>query len=304
MGMTGSPVTLAPPAATAKATWFADVVQLTKPRIAVMVAISAAMAMVIAMRRVDDLWRIWHLALGTGLVAGSAGAINQFLERRIDANMSRTRRRPLPSERLKAGTGLAVALFALAFGSWYLACFVGWQPLYLSWLTWLLYAVVYTPMKRWTSWNTTVGAVSGALPMLMGWTAGGGTLSDPIGWWLFGVMFFWQYPHFMALAWLYRHQYDAAGLKMSSVVEPTGTTTALQAIWGAAALMVSGATTAWWLTDHWGWTVIAAAISVPLLCRAWRFGQHRDEATARTLLRSSLIQLPGLLIVLLLAAVL
>jgi protoheme IX farnesyltransferase len=306
--MNGGPATIASsqPAATvpvaAQRGWLSDVIELTKPRIAVMVAVSAAMTMVIAAGRIDDPWKVWHVALGTALVAGSAGAINQYFERRIDSHMPRTRRRPLPAERLSAATGLGVALLALGLGSFYLGWFVGRQPLYLSWLTWLLYAFIYTPMKRWTAWNTTVGAVSGALPMLMGWTAGGGSLTDPVGWLLFGVMFLWQYPHFMALAWLYRHQYDAAGLRMSSVVEPTGGSTARQAIVGALTLLVAGGLTARLLDSNWIWPALAVIVSVPLLHRAWQFGRVRDEQTARRLLRSSLLQLPVLLIVLLVAA--
>jgi heme o synthase len=280
----------------------ADLLELTKPRIVVMILITAAVAMVVAAGRSFNRMDLLHLLIGTALIAGSAGAMNQWLERSIDGRMARTRYRPLPGGRISSMMGLIFGLVLGAIGFGYLAAKGATMPLVVGAATWLVYVVAYTPMKQWTSFNTTVGAVSGALPMLMGWTAGQGSLADPIGWLLFGVLFCWQYPHFMALAWMYRYQYGLAGFQMTPVVEPSGKSAAIQAIAGAVALPIVAVAIIVMQGYAWWWLIPAVAVCLPLIRRSILFARQRDDLTARLLLRSSLIQLPAIMLVLVIAA--
>lgn len=167
-----------------------------------------------------------------------------------------------------------------------------------------MYVLVYTPMKTRTSWNTTVGAISGALPMMMGYTAAGGQLTEVRGWLLVGVLMLWQYPHFMAIAWMYRREYGAAGFQMTPVVEPTGRSAGRQAVGGAVAL--AAVLVALVAPAPGGWLLAAAmlAVSWGLLKAAVRFARAPDDASARRLMRSSLLQLPAAMLVLVVAALL
>ncbi|WP_162006559.1 heme o synthase [Roseimaritima sediminicola] len=282
-----------------------DYLALTKPRIVVMVLVTAAVAAVAAAGRELTGLVLLYTLLGTGLVGASAGVMNQIWERRIDRNMRRTRNRPLPAGRVTtAAAGLYCAILGIA-GTWLLAATVGVVPALFGVATWLTYVVIYTPMKTRTSWNTTVGAVSGALPMMIGYTAAGGSAAALEGWLLVAVLVAWQYPHFMAIAWMYRREYGEAGFMMTPVVEPSGRSAAAQSVVGAVALvgvllalvasLSSGATA----------LVLAAlmlAVSYGLVRDACRFARQRTDAAARRMMRASLIQLPLAMVVLVLAA--
>ncbi len=161
-----------------------------------------------------------------------------------------------------------------------------------------MYVLVYTPMKTRTAWNTTVGAVAGALPVLIGYTATGGSLTDWTGWLLVGVLVAWQYPHFMAIAWLYRRQYAEAGFCMTTTVEPTGRDAGLQSISGSVALILCGVTLCI-LPGQWLPACIASAgviaCTFPMLRASIRFSACPGDVPARRLLRSSLLVLPAVL---------
>ena len=190
----------------------------------------------------------------------------------------------------------------IVVGTAYLALAVGAVPAILGVLTWALYIGVYTPMKTRTEWNTTVGAIAGALPMLMGYTAAGGSLWDVEGWLLFGVLLLWQYPHFMAIAWMYRYDYGAAGLKMTPVVEPTGRRAGWQAIVGS--LLLVATLVALVMMGNWGWLLAIAAVAVTakFVVASFQFAKQPDDITARHLLRASILQLPAAMIVLVISA--
>ncbi|MCA9138573.1 MAG: protoheme IX farnesyltransferase [Planctomycetales bacterium] len=277
-----------------------DLVQLTKPRIVVMILVTTVATAMIAAGGLVPVGTMLLLLVGTAMVAGSAGGANQIWEREIDRNMPRTAVRPLPSSRLSTGLATAYTASMGTIGLAILLLGFGIAPAGVGLATWLLYVFLYTPMKTRTSWNTTVGAIAGALPMLIGFTALGGSLASVTGWLLFGVLAAWQYPHFMAIAWLYRRQYEAAGFRMSTTVEPTGVSAAVQSIVGSMAVIACGVglclMSPGMVPAAIGSLAVLAA-TVPMLKASIRFARSRDDVTARRLLRSSLLVLPAVLAV-------
>ena len=196
----------APIAATAaaeKASSLSVLLDLIKVRLTSLVLLTTLVGFYIGERGRVDYLLLLHTILGTALVASGASALNQFLERDYDALMRRTRSRPLPSGRLQPETVLLFGVVTASLGMIYLALTVNLLTSALSVLTLASYVLVYTPLKRITTLNTVVGAIPGALPPLMGWTAARGQVTIE-GWSLFAILFFWQLPHFLAIAWLYR----------------------------------------------------------------------------------------------------
>lgn len=278
-----------------------DYVELSKPRIGMLVLIAVAVAYRAACNGQMDLWVLVRVLLGTFLVACSASAVNQWLERRRDALMVRTANRPLPASRLSVAEAVAFAVLTALLGAGYLWIAVGGQTAALAVLTWVLYVGVYTPLKVYTPWNTVVGAAVGAMPVLIGWSAGGSTGDLRLAL-LYLIVFFWQFPHFMAIAWMYRKQYALAGMPMFPVVDPSGRRAAIHAVLGAVALVPISVVLAFYVPGVGGlWYGLAAcALSVGQLGVALVFGWRRDDDWARRLLRASLIYLPTLLLLLLL----
>jgi protoheme IX farnesyltransferase len=241
-----------------------------------------------------------HALIGTALVATSASAINQWMERSSDRFMRRTADRPLAAGRM---SGLEVGLFAAATGLAgfvYLQLTVGPRPALLALLTWFLYTIIYTPLKRHSVLNTVVGAVAGALPVLIGWTAVGGQF-DLLAGTLFLIVYLWQFPHFMAIAWLYRHEYAAAGLRMLPVIDPTGRRTGAQAFLAAWALIPVSLVPAVSLHVPAWYAVSAALLGIIYTVAAVGFFYRADDRSARRLLRASLVYLPAVLLALSLA---
>ena len=219
----------------------ADLLALAKPRIVVLVLVTmaAGYAMAPVVGGVSPaVWMLglFHALVGTALVAGGTNALNQVLERDVDALMARTARRPLPSARLQVGEATAFAWLIGAAGVVYLALLVNGLTAVLAALTLASYVFVYTPLKRRTPFSTLIGAVPGALPIVGGWTAAGGTLDTGASI-LFAILFLWQLPHFLALSWIYRDDYARAGLQMLSVGDADGRLTFRQAALHAAALV-------------------------------------------------------------------
>ncbi len=285
----------------------ADLLELTKPRIVMMILITAVVAALLAAGPAVSLGMLLHLMIGVALVAGSAGAMNQVWEYRVDALMDRTRRRPIPAGRLGLLLSISFSLAIGVLGTAYLVFAFGPIPAWVAVATWLVYVPIYTPLKVRSEWNTTVGALSGALPIMIGYTAAGGSLTDVSGWLLVGVLFAWQYPHFMAIAWLCRRQYGEAGFQMTTTLEPTGRRAGWQSVAGMAMLTVCLLALAVILTPQsWLATAVLAAglllATYPMTAAAVRFALRRDDLTARRLLRASLLQLPGSLVLLTLAA--
>jgi protoheme IX farnesyltransferase len=284
-----------------RAVRLADLAELTKPRITLMVAVTTAAGFVMASAGSLaglDLALLVHALAGTALVAAGASALNQVWERDVDALMRRTAQRPLPSGRLDPDVGLlwAVAL-AVAGVSW-LALAVNLLTALLGALTLAGYVFVYTPMKRLSSLSTVVGAIPGAVPPMMGWTAARDVL-EPGAWALFGILFLWQLPHFLAIAWMYRADYERGGMPMLPVIDPGGTRTGRQAILYAAALVPTplGLTGGVYFAG-------ALVLSLGFLGASWWFQQRRTNGTAKQLLLVSVVYLPAVLAVMLLDRVL
>ena len=195
--------------------------ELTKPGIAGFVMITAGVSAHVAAGGHPELWPMVHTLLGTGIATGGALALNQYIERDFDARMRRTRNRPIPSGRITPGRALIFGLALLVVGVVWLALTVGRIPAAFTVLSALAYLFAYTPLKRRTYLATIVGAVPGALPALIGWTAAG---ADPgLGaWLLFGIFFLWQLPHVLALAWLLQDDYKAVGFFLMPPSDPDG----------------------------------------------------------------------------------
>ncbi|HET9795107.1 MAG TPA: heme o synthase [Thermoanaerobaculia bacterium] len=271
----------------------ADFVTLAKLRVNTLVLVTTALGYLLA-RRTVDAWTLFHAILGTGLVASGAAAFNQIWERELDAKMRRTAQRPLASGRMEV---LPASLFAFALalaGLAQLSFGVNLLAASIAASTLLLYVLVYTPMKRVTSLATIVGAVPGALPPVIGWAAAGGGLA-PGAWVLFAILFFWQMPHFLAIAWLYRADYARAGFPMLPVLEPDGASTGRQAVLYAATLVpVSLALSTLRVTGPL-YSAGAVVCGVAFTAAAAAFAFRRTTSAARWLFAASIVYLPALL---------
>lgn len=281
----------------------ADYLQLSKPRIVVLELIVAAAAACIATPHALQPIVLVEALAATALVAGSASMANQWWERDLDRRMARTANRPLPAGRIMPMEAATLSAATLAIGMAWLVTRVNLLTAALGLASWLLYVVVYTPMKTRTPLNTVVGAVAGALPLLMGWTATG----RPLGLTAMSlacVLFLWQFPHFMAIAWLYRKNYAAAGQQMVTVVDPTGARAAAWAVVGAALILPVSLIPA--LTPTSGspgvYALWALALGGGQFALAVRFALSRDDASARQLLKSTLLYLPAWMGVLLMVS--
>jgi protoheme IX farnesyltransferase len=191
----------------------ADYVELTKPRIAAMALVTVAVGAFLGSDGSVRLAPLLHVLLGTGLVAAGSSVLNQILERDTDARMIRTRNRPLPAQRVRVGEALVFGVLLALAGLHVLLVLVNLATVLLAAATLGIYVFAYTPLKRVTSFNTAVGAVAGALPPLIGWASVRGVL-DFEAWSLFLILFLWQFPHFLAIAWIHRGDYGRAGLQM------------------------------------------------------------------------------------------
>ena len=274
-----------------------DYLILTKVRITTLVLLTAATGFLLASGEGMDIPLLAWTLLGTGLAASGAAALNQVLERSFDARMQRTAGRPIPAGRMSASHGLAVGIGLSLAGVTVLAALVNLLTAALGALTVLLYVGVYTPLKRMTTLNTIVGAVPGAIPPVMGWTAASGTLGVPAGV-LFAILFLWQLPHFLAIAWIFRDDYRRGGFPMLPVVDPEGRTTGHQvALYCAALVPVSLLPTFLGLT---GPTYFFGALVLGLgfLAFGLRMARHRRGREARGVLLASVTYLPLLLVLL------
>ena len=217
-------------------TWTRDLVALAKPRLNMLVVASTLAGYAMAPGEPLGLFRILALALGTGLIAGGASALNQVLERDLDALMRRTRTRPLPDGRLQPVEGVIFGVAISFVGALMILTATNALAAAVALATLGIYVAIYTPLKRRTSFSTVVGAIPGALPPIIGWAAAAGELPAK-AWTLFGIVFLWQMPHFLSIAWMYREDYARAGFQMLPVLQPDGRSTGRQAFFYAAALV-------------------------------------------------------------------
>ena len=269
----------------------ADFVALTKPRLNSLVVATAGVGYYLGAGAGLDLAVLLHVLVGSALVAGGAAAFNQVAERDIDQVMQRTRLRPAAAGRLTPIEGRLFATTLSVAGLLELALRVNALAAAVALTTLISYAAVYTPLKRRTPWATLVGAVPGALPPVIGWTAARGALTVE-AWILFGIVFLWQLPHFHALSWLYRDDFGRAGLPLVATRDPGGRRTALQALLCTAALLPLSLAPA--LVGMTGphHVAVAGLLGVLFLGLAVRFLARRSEARARALFLGSLIYLP------------
>jgi len=270
----------------------ADYVEISKPRISFFVLISVAAGFLLGGNGEFQIWTLANALLGIALVATGSSAVNQYYERDTDARMDRTLSRPIPSGRLAAGEVLAMGIVSGIVGCVYLVLLVNLLTASLAAATYLAYTLIYTPLKRISTINTAVGAVPGALPPVLGWTAAGGSL-DFNAFMMFSILFLWQFPHFMAIAWLYRDDYRRAGLKMIPAVEHRKQVTGFVAVGYALALLPVSL-----LPGQMGlagdiYFVVALFFGVIYLWTAVRFCKDESIRTARQLLLASLVYLPA-----------
>lgn len=191
-----------------------DLHQLTKPGITLSVTASMLVGYILGSGSAFNYIIMIHAIVGTYLIAGGTGAYNQFMERRLDGLMKRTAKRPLPDKRISASAGMFFSLFLIFSGLVYLFVLVNPLAGAVSFATTFIYLIAYTPMKQVSAFNILIGAVPGALPPVGGWAAASGTLSDPGMWLLFAIVFLWQIPHVMAIAWSLKEDYEGAGFRM------------------------------------------------------------------------------------------
>ncbi len=286
---TPSPVVSSQTRGSRPAGWLFDYLELSKSRIVLMVLMTTAAGYAIGARPFHALVLL-HALIGTALVAAGTNALNQYVERDLDAMMKRTRRRPLPDGRISVQAALVYSIAVAAIGTLYLGFLVNWLTAFLGALTLVTYIFVYTPLKRVSTICTLIGAVPGAIPPLMGWTAATGALGLG-GWIAFGVLLFWQLPHFMAISWMYREDYGRAGFAMLSVVDDDGKAVGRQAIFYSIALLsvsvapyffgMAGLVYLFTATLAGTWILVASVI----------FMSDRTAAPARKLFMSSNIYL-------------
>jgi heme o synthase len=259
-----------------------------------MVLLTTLAGFCLASRGVFDWSKLGHTLLGTTLVAICSSILNQALERDTDARMRRTRVRPFVTRRLPLTETILAGLVLGALGLAELAWFVNGLTAFLCAATLVIYAFIYTPLKRISEINTLVGAIPGALPPLIGATAALGKFSVE-GWTLFGILALWQLPHFYAIAWMYKDDYRDAGLRMVSTNDPTGARTGIHAVVSALVLLPVSLLPAW--IGHSGlfYAVTAGFLSLVFIAAAIRFALQPDRPHARALFLTSIIYLPLIL---------
>jgi heme o synthase len=279
-----------------------DFLILAKPRISVMVLFTVAVAGLASWQPGSGFTVLVHTMVGLFLVSASGCAVNQYLERYVDWLMPRTANRPLPARRLSA---IQVALFGaitMGTGTAWLWALTNWQALAISAGSWFIYVAIYTPMKARTWLNTFVGAVAGAMPVLAGSVAVAEGQITTAAWLLFAVLYIWQFPHFMAIAWLYREDYQAGGLRMASTEPNAARLCGIVAV-AFAILLLPVCVVSLWPDRPFQWLTcgLVIALSAWYLAASLQFSKNVNDVTARKLFRVSLIWLPAYLAVLLIS---
>lgn len=264
---------------------------LTKPRILTMVLVMSAAGFFLGAKSLKPIDTFVIMLLGTALSSGGAAVLNNYIERDSDQKMHRTKTRPLPKGIITPSEALQFGLTLVLMGVTLLAWQVNLLTGFLSLLTVFLYVLVYTPLKRVTWWNTVIGAIPGALPPMGGWTAATGHL-DLGAWILFLILFVWQHPHFYAIAWMYKDDYERGGFKMLPVVDPDGRSTFRQVIWFSLALLpVSLLPTFCGMAGMvYGWGI--AILGIVMLMIGLNLQKSHSIQDAKRLLRASVIYLP------------
>jgi protoheme IX farnesyltransferase len=275
-----------------------DYLMLSKSRIVMMVLITTAAGYFFAAHHVDGLLLL-NTLVGTALVAAGTNALNQYVEREHDAKMRRTRTRPLPDGRISPASALVFSTAIALIGTVYLMLTVNMLTAALGALTLTSYIFVYTPLKRVSTICTVIGAVPGAIPPLMGWTAATNSIGAG-GWIVFGILFFWQLPHFMAISWIYREDYGRAGFAMLAVRDADGSAVARQAIVYSICLLAVSVLPPFLGLAGMPYLAGAIASGLALTAAAVAFQRERNNKTARRLFMLSNLYLVVVMLLLVL----
>ena len=270
-----------------------DLVEIAKPRITTMVVFTTAIGVWLAPGSIGTA-RTALLFLGTAMLVASANMLNCWYERDTDALMLRTRLRPIPAGRLDAWSGFAAGIALGVFSIPILALAVNPLTALLGAIAHTTYVWAYTPLKRVTPLALEVGAIPGAIPPLMGWTAGTGALAVP-GWFLFGLLFFWQLPHFLAIGWRHRVDYGEAGFRILPTLDPTGARTSRQALLFTLALLPVSLAPTWLGAAGSVYAAGALVLTLLFLAAAARFWKTTTDAAALQLFLVSIAWLPAVL---------
>jgi len=272
----------------------ADLMALTKARLSMLVVITTFVGYCMGTTGPIDWLRLMHAVLGTAMAAAAAAVLNQVFEAHVDRLMERTRYRPLPAGRMRRRTALALGFGLAVLGVAYLWLAVNGLSAFLAAATVFIYLFIYTPMKRRTSFCITVGAIAGAIPPVIGWAAARPSLG--LGAWvLFGILFTWQMPHFLAIAWMYRDEYAQAGFVMLKRDDLSGCATAMQSLGFTLALSTISLLPFTGGMSNAIYLIGALLLNVGLLIFAVQFLLQRERTSARRLFFASILFLPLLL---------
>ncbi len=279
----------------AKHTFFArraaDYVEFIKPRLVVMILITTAAGFYLGAQQTIDWLRCLHTLVGAGLTAAGVLGLNQYLERDVDAQMKRTQERPIPGGRMNPLEALIIGVVLTGSGMLYLAFIVNTLSGFVISLIVVSYLFLYTPLKRKTSLCTLIGAVPGALPPVVGWVAARGTLTGE-AWVLFAILFLWQLPHSLAIAYIYREDYAKAGFRLLPVIHPDGASTCRQIVINCVALLGIGLLPALYNVAGSIYFFTALVSGVAFLAFGIYLARTRSVKAARYLLYASLLYLP------------
>ena len=268
-----------------------DYVALTKPRITWLILMSTAIGYYFGHQGAWHIWTILHALIGTGLIASGTAALNQWYEREADEKMRRTQARPIPSGRIAPAKAFWFGVALEIIGSLELWLGVNALTSVLGVITIVLYLFAYTPLKQKTWWSTTIGAFPGAIPPLIGFAAAANTLTAE-AWALFAILFFWQFPHFYAIAWMYREDYSRAGIQMLPVVEPDGESTARQILIYSVLLIPISLLPKWLGMTGSVYMAGALVMGILFLYAGVRVTLDRTRVRARRVLLASVLYLP------------
>ena len=267
----------------------ADLVALTKPRLNSLVVVTTGVGYLAGRPEGFDPVVFAHTTIGAALVAGGAAALNQVAEHDLDRKMSRTEDRPIPAGRLQSGEATWFAVLLTVAGLAQLALGANLTAAVVALATLVSYAAIYTPAKRWTHWAVLVGAVPGALPVVIGWAAAGPLTAQ--AWSLFALVFVWQLPHFLALTWLYRVDFGRAGLPLLAVTDPSGRRTARHLLVYTVLLLPVSVAPTWLGLAGPVYATGAAVLTTGLLVLATRFATDRSTDRARLFFKATLLYL-------------
>lgn len=298
--MASSPTPASGQASRGRLVFFArDLGELLKIRLTTLVLVTTLAGFYLGKSETTPPLRVLAALLGTGLVAGGAAALNQLLEIRVDARMRRTRERPLPGGRMDERDALFLGTLCSGSGLVLLAMACNLTSALLAALTLTIYIGLYTPLKRLTTLNTLIGAIPGALPPVIGYTAASGRLG-PMAGILFALLFLWQMPHFLAIAWLYRDDYAEGGFRMLTINDTSGHATGAKSAAYALLLLPISVVPAWWGMVAWWAAAVGFLSSAAYALAALAMARRPSVASAKRLFLVSLAYLPVILLALVL----